>query len=78
MEEICSTLTRHLGLLASHNMAATEAPTAHASSDQLIMDNSHVVRVLFLLEAAILEKVTFELEHGGHRLLRGSHCACVV
>jgi hypothetical protein len=58
MEEICSTLTRHLGLLASHNMAATEAPTAHAS-DQLIMDNSHVVRVLFLLEAAILEKVTF-------------------
>jgi hypothetical protein len=45
-------------------MAATDccaAPTAHAS-DQLTMDNSHVVRVLFLLEAAILEKVTFEQE----------------
>jgi hypothetical protein len=62
MEEICSTLTRHLGLLASHNMAATEAPSAHAAADQLIMDNSHVVRVLFLLEAAIVEKVTLYQE----------------
>jgi len=65
MEEICTTLTRHLGLLASHSMAATDScaagnggSTAHAYEQQT-MDNSHVVRVLYLLEAAILEKVLF-------------------
>ena len=55
VEELCATLTRHLGLLSSHTMAADHA--AAGGGGGATVDHSHVARVLFLLETAILEQV---------------------